>query len=57
MINYRVDNLEELLKDLKAQGVKILDEVETFDYGKFAHIEDPNGHKVQLWEPNDVEPF
>ncbi len=53
MINYRVDNLEDLLRELSAQGVKVLDEIETFDYGKFAHIEDPNGHKIQLWEPND----
>ncbi len=54
MINYRVDDLEELLKKLATQGVKIFDKIETFDYGKFAHIEDPNGHKIQLWEPNDL---
>ncbi len=53
MINYRVDNLEALLTELSGQGVKILDEIAIFDYGKFAHIEDPNGHKIQLWEPND----
>ncbi len=55
MMNYRVDDLEELLKDLRNQGVTILGEIETYDYGKFAHIEDPDGHKVQLWEPNDEE--
>lgn len=55
MINYRVDDLEGLLKELDAQGVKILGETEMYEYGKFAHIEDPDGHKVQLWEPNDEE--
>ena len=55
MINYRVDNLVELLKNLREQGVTILGEIESYDYGKFAHIQDPDGHKVQLWEPNDEE--
>lgn len=55
MMNYRVDDLETLLNDLHKQGVTILGEIETYDYGKFAHIEDIDGHKVQLWEPNDEE--
>ncbi len=53
MINYRVENLEELVKELKAEGVKILDEIESFEYGKFVHILDLDGHSVELWEPND----
>jgi predicted enzyme related to lactoylglutathione lyase len=53
MINYRVENLEELLVDLKEAGVQILGEMETYEYGKFAHIMDPEGNKIELWEPVD----
>ena len=55
MINYRVENLEELLEELKNENVTILDEIETFEYGKFVHILDVEGNKIELWEPNDVE--
>lgn len=51
MINYRVQHLEELLKKLQENGVTILDEIQTFDYGKFVHIIDPEGNKIELWEP------
>lgn len=50
MINYRVENLEELVNVLKAEGVLFLDEIESYDYGKFVHIMDPEGNKVELWE-------
>ena len=53
MINYRVENLEELLEELKKEGVEILGEMQTFDYGKFGWIMDPDGNKIELWEPND----
>lgn len=53
MINYRVDNLEELVKELRKSGVSICDEIESFDYGKFIHILDPEGNKIELWEPVD----
>jgi predicted enzyme related to lactoylglutathione lyase len=53
MINYRVDNLEELMGELKAAGVTILDEIATYEYGKFLHILDMEGNKVELWEPVD----
>lgn len=53
MINYRVVHLERLLEKLKRNGVTILDEVETFEYGKFVHILDNEGNKIELWEPND----
>ncbi|WP_081210933.1 VOC family protein [Salegentibacter sediminis] len=53
MINYRVQNLEGLVKKLEANGVSILDEIETFDYGKFVHIMDHEGNKIELWEPVD----
>lgn len=55
MINYRVADLEALLKELKTSGITVLDTMETYDYGKFAHILDAEGNKVELWEPNDTE--
>jgi predicted enzyme related to lactoylglutathione lyase len=51
MINYRVNNLEALVEQLKADGVTIVDKIEDSDYGKFVHIMDPEGNKVELWEP------
>ncbi|GHB65640.1 hypothetical protein GCM10007390_19700 [Persicitalea jodogahamensis] len=51
MINYRVQNIEGLVAKLKENGVTILDDIETFDYGKFIHIMDPQGNKIELWEP------
>ena len=53
MINYRVENLEALVDELKKNGVTIVDTIETYDYGKFVHILDAEGNKVQLWEPKD----
>jgi len=53
MINYRVEHLEELLVKLRQNGVTILDEVETYEYGKFVHIMDAEGNKIELWEPID----
>ncbi len=51
MINYRVAHLEELVAELKKEGVTIVDKIETYDYGKFVHIMDPEGNKIELWEP------
>ena len=53
MINYRVQNIEGLVKKLKDNGVSILDSIETYDYGKFVHIMDIEGNKIELWEPID----
>ncbi|HEX9510079.1 MAG TPA: VOC family protein [Puia sp.] len=53
MINYRVENLEALVEQLKNEGVTIADKIEASDYGKFVHIIDVEGNKVELWEPND----
>ena len=53
MINYRVDNLEALVEELKKEGVTIVDNIETYDYGKFIHIIDGEGNKVELWEAID----
>ena len=51
MINYRVQNFEGLISKLKENGVTILDELVTYDYGKFIHIMDAEGNKIELWEP------
>lgn len=53
MINYRVANIEALVIELKKEGVTILDEIATYDYGKFVHILDIEGNKIELWEPSD----
>ncbi|MFA5011500.1 MAG: VOC family protein [Ignavibacteria bacterium] len=55
MINYRVEDLEKLVEELRESGVTILDEIEAFEYGKFVHILDLEGNKIELWEPNDSE--
>jgi predicted enzyme related to lactoylglutathione lyase len=51
MINYRVDNLDEMLDQLKQNGVEIASGPDSDDNGKFAWIMDPDGNKVELWEP------
>lgn len=53
MMNYRVENLEELLKVLKEEGVEVVDEIQVVEEGKFGWIMDPEGNKIELWEPND----
>ena len=53
MINYRIDNMDALLKRLRENKVTICDTVETYDYGKFLHIMDCDGNKIELWEPYD----
>lgn len=53
MMNFRVDNLEALLEVLKEEGVTIVGEMQSFDYGKFGWILDPEGNKIELWEPID----
>jgi len=51
MINYQVQNLEGLVAQLKENGVSIVDEMVTYDFGKFIHIMDAEGNKIELWEP------
>jgi predicted enzyme related to lactoylglutathione lyase len=53
MINYRVADMDALLAELKNAGITICDEVQEFEYGKFVHIMDPEGNKIELWEPID----
>lgn len=51
MINYEVQHIEKLVQQLKANGVNVLDSIATYDYGKFVHIMDDEGNKIELWEP------
>ena len=53
MINYRVQEIEALVKKLKSIGVTIIDEISTYPYGKFVHILDPEGNVIELWEPKE----
>ncbi len=53
MINYRVENIEKLVSELKKSGVTVLDDIESVEYGKFIHILDPENNKIELWEPSD----
>lgn len=51
MINFRVDDLVAFEVVLKEKNVTIVDDLESFSYGKFLHIEDPEGNRIELWEP------
>ena len=53
MFNYRVADLKALLEELRTNGVEVVGEIQEFEYGKFAHIMDPEGRKIELWEPVD----
>jgi predicted enzyme related to lactoylglutathione lyase len=55
MINYRVDNLDELLAQLRAGGIEIIKGPDSDENGKFAWILDPDGNKVELWEPKSSD--
>ena len=54
MFNFRVENLRALIEELKKEGVQVVGEKE-FSYGKFGWIIDPDGNKIELWEPVDSE--
>ncbi|MEH6513715.1 VOC family protein [Maribacter arcticus] len=53
MMNFRVENLVELIQVLKEEGVTVVGEIQEFEYGKFGWILDPDGNKIELWEPID----
>ena len=53
MQNFRVEKLEELLAKLKEEGVQVIGEMESYDYGNFGWILDLEGNKIELWEPMD----
>ena len=54
MQNFRVDDLEQLLKKLSDEGVTIIGDVQFYEYGKFGWILDVEGNKIELWEPIDA---
>lgn len=51
MVNYRVENLHALVALLKEEGCNVLDKIDESEYGKFAWVIDPEGNKVELWQP------
>ena len=53
MVNYRVNNIEGLVEKLRDNGVTIVDSIQEYEYGKFVHIMDNEGNKIELWEPVD----
>lgn len=53
MFNNRVEDVEGLIKELKKEGVKVVGEIEEFNYGNFAWVLDNEGNKIELWEPKD----
>lgn len=55
MINYRVEDLEASLVELKEAGVKVLEEIVDFPFGRLGWCIDPEGNKVELWEPANEE--
>jgi len=55
MINYRVGNMIALVEQLRKNGITIVDSIQSVEYGKFVHILDLEGNKLELWEPNDIE--
>ena len=55
MINLRVENLEGILEELKKEGVQVVGEIEKYEYGEFGWVIDPEGNKIELWEPSDGE--
>ena len=59
MVNYRVADMESLIKALKKEGVEVVGEIEEHENGKFAWINDPDGNRIELWEPvdSDLDPY
>lgn len=51
MFNFRVENLDALLDQLRKEGVTVMDKIEEFPFGRFGWIVDPEGNKIELWEP------
>lgn len=51
MVNYRVADVHALIRELRAEGCNVLDKIEESEYGKFGWVIDPEGNKVELWEP------
>jgi len=56
MLNYIVDDVEVTLKSLREEEVQVDERVEDYDYGKFGWIMDPDGNRIELWEPKPPKP-
>jgi catechol 2,3-dioxygenase-like lactoylglutathione lyase family enzyme len=56
MVNYRVDDLRALLAALREEGCQVDDKVEESGFGKFGWVMDPEGHRVELWQPPEPPP-
>jgi predicted enzyme related to lactoylglutathione lyase len=59
MVNFLVDDLDGMLEQLKAAGAEVVGEVQEYEYGRFGWVLDPDGNKIELWQPpdNDTELF
>ncbi|MDQ2768711.1 MAG: VOC family protein, partial [Gemmatimonadota bacterium] len=55
MVNYRVEDLLALVKALKEEGCNVLEKIDDSEYGKFAWVIDPEGNKIELWQPPQGE--
>ncbi|MEJ0085448.1 MAG: VOC family protein [Pseudomonadota bacterium] len=51
MVNYRVDDVHALIAALRAEGCQVIDKVDESEFGKFGWVVDPDGNKIELWEP------
>lgn len=51
MVNYRVADLHRVLAELRAEGCEVMEKVDESEFGKFGWVIDPEGNKVELWEP------
>ena len=51
MVNFIVDDLDAMLDKARAGGARVMDKIEEYDYGRFGWFIDPDGHKVELWQP------
>ncbi len=51
MINYRVENLDDVLAALRAEGCAVDDRTDTSEFGRFGWVMDPEGNRIELWEP------
>jgi predicted enzyme related to lactoylglutathione lyase len=53
MLNFRVDDLDRVLAELRQDGVDVIDRIEEHEYGRFGWIVDPEGNRVELWQPGE----
>ena len=53
MVNYRVDDLDAMLAQLRAAGAEVVDRIEEYEYGRFGWAVDPEGNRFELWEPGE----